>query len=334
VRKVDPRSQQKDVSDYRFHTHFQQDIYDTVIVDRRRIVSKAQWIDWRHLEEQQDLIYDQVIAACESNHLKILMGIHYDWNVEVIAQFYATLYIEEGGGARRMHWMTKGDWFNISHDDFVSRFSFGAANAHQSRRDIHNPLDEDEMKFMYALGQEGNAGTTNGLYTFYSVLNRLFRRTMCPKDGDPTNVSQFAKNLLANMRDGTPPLSVMDFVWEEIKGISMNPQKTCDFVPYVMFIIEDVTGRSFTKEGKHMPFRPNPTMKPLIPPVMSPCHEEQIRHPSSSQQQQNQSDWLVILVKPVGVNRGSLLDSSKKNLPPPSKDVWPSVWHVSLLACH
>jgi hypothetical protein len=151
------------------------------------------------------------------------MGAHYDWNVEVIAQFYATLYIEEGGGARKMHWMAEGDWYNISYEDFTSHFSFGATDAHRSRLNIHNTLDEDEMKFIYAPGQERNAGTINGLYTFYSVLNRLFRKTICPIDGDSTNILQFAKNLLANMRDDAPPLSVMDFVWEEIKGISMNP---------------------------------------------------------------------------------------------------------------
>jgi hypothetical protein len=99
---------------------------------------------------------------------------------------------------------------------------FGAADAHRVRLHIHNPLAEDEMKFMYALGLEGNVGTTNGLYT-YSVLNGLFRKIVRPRDGDPTNISQFAKNLLANVRDGAPPLSVMDFMWEEIKGISMNP---------------------------------------------------------------------------------------------------------------
>jgi hypothetical protein len=174
------------------------------------------------MEEQQDPIYDQVIVACESHHLKILMGIHYDWNVEVIVQFYATLYIEEGGGARRMHWMIEGDWFNISYDDFASRFSFGTADACHQRLHIQNPLNEEEMKFMYAPGLEGIAGTINGLYTFYSVLNRLFRKIVCPRDVDPTNISHFAKNLLANMRDGAPPLSVMDFVWEEIKGISLT----------------------------------------------------------------------------------------------------------------
>jgi hypothetical protein len=58
----------------------------------------------------------------------------------------------------------------------------------------------------------------------------------------------------------------MDFMWEEIKGISLNPQKTCGFAPFLTFIIEDVTGRSFPKDGRHMPFRPNPLKKPLIPP--------------------------------------------------------------------
>jgi hypothetical protein len=78
------------------------------------------------------------------------------------------------------------------------------------------------------------------------------------------------------MRDGALPLSVMDFVWEEIKGISLNPQKNCGFTSYLMFIIEDVTGKKFPKEGKHMSFRLNPTKKPLVPPtqVSSPLRAD------------------------------------------------------------
>jgi hypothetical protein len=125
------------------------------------------------------------------------------------------------------------------------------------------------MKFMYALGQEGNARTINGLYTFYSVLNRLFRKTICPRDGDPTNISHYAKNLLANMRDGAPTFSVIGYIWEEIKGISFNPQKNCGIAPYLMFIIEDVTNRSFPKNEFQMPLRTTPTKKPFIPPAQA-----------------------------------------------------------------
>jgi hypothetical protein len=103
LQKIDLRSQQRNASDYRFHTQFQQDLYETVIMERRRIVSEAQWVNWHHMEEQQDPIYNQVIAACESRHIKKLMGVHYDWNIEVITQFYATLFIEEAEDVRAMH---------------------------------------------------------------------------------------------------------------------------------------------------------------------------------------------------------------------------------------
>jgi hypothetical protein len=78
LQKIDSRSQQRNASDYRFHTQFQQDLYETVIMKRRRIMSEAQWVDWHHMEEQQDPIYNQVIAACENHHIKKLMGVHYD----------------------------------------------------------------------------------------------------------------------------------------------------------------------------------------------------------------------------------------------------------------
>jgi hypothetical protein len=71
------------------------------------------------------------------------------------------------------------------------------------------------------------------------------------------------------LRDGTPPFSVIDYIWEEIKGFSLNPQKNCGFAPYLMFLIEDITGKSFPNEGIHMPFRPNPTKKSLIPPAQA-----------------------------------------------------------------
>jgi hypothetical protein len=38
LRKIHPRSQQRGASDYRFHTHYQQNLYETVIMDRKRIV--------------------------------------------------------------------------------------------------------------------------------------------------------------------------------------------------------------------------------------------------------------------------------------------------------
>jgi hypothetical protein len=163
--------------------------------------------------------------------------------------------------------MTDDEWYHITFDEFTTRFLYGQADNDRFRIHIHNPLEENKIKFMYAPGQEDNTGTINGLYTFYAVLNRLFRKTICLKDGDPTNISHYVQNLLANLRDGAPPFSVIDYIWEEIKGISLNPQKNCGFASYLMFLIENVTDKSFLKEGIHVSFRLNPIKKHLIPPA-------------------------------------------------------------------
>jgi hypothetical protein len=113
---------------------------------------------------------------------------------------------------RAMHWMIEGEWYHITYDDFATRFLFGQADKNHSQIHLHNPLSENEIKFMYSSRQEGNVGTINGLYTFCLVLNRLFRKTICPRDEDPTNISHYAKNLLANMRDGAPAFSVIDYI--------------------------------------------------------------------------------------------------------------------------
>jgi hypothetical protein len=51
---------------------------EIVIMVRRRIMSEAQWVDWSHMAEHQDPIFNQVIAAYESHHIKRIMRFYYD----------------------------------------------------------------------------------------------------------------------------------------------------------------------------------------------------------------------------------------------------------------
>jgi hypothetical protein len=50
---------------------------------------------------------NEVINACKEKHILMLVEYKHDWNREVIAQFYATCYFEEGD-IRRVHWRTEG----------------------------------------------------------------------------------------------------------------------------------------------------------------------------------------------------------------------------------
>ena len=80
---------------------FQFDYYTSVILSRNPVVAKSQWIDWTHVRELQKHYLDVAIATCQRIGVYQLMEFQHPWNSEVIAQFYATLFV--GEDPRRMH---------------------------------------------------------------------------------------------------------------------------------------------------------------------------------------------------------------------------------------
>jgi hypothetical protein len=59
------------------------------------------------MESKHDPIFDRVIVACTTRHLRDILAFKKGWNNEVIAQFYATVYFKEYGDTRKLHWMTE-----------------------------------------------------------------------------------------------------------------------------------------------------------------------------------------------------------------------------------
>jgi hypothetical protein len=76
------------------------------------------------MENKDDRIFDDVVAGCKAKHLRDVMVIKKNWNNEVIAQFFATLFVEEHGDTRNLHWMTEGKWFEVSYAQFARLLSF------------------------------------------------------------------------------------------------------------------------------------------------------------------------------------------------------------------
>jgi hypothetical protein len=102
-RRILTRTQPRDAYDYRFHSLFQQDLYESVIMSKRKPVANSQWINWAYMENKHDPIFDRVIAACQAKHLRDILAFKKDWNNEVIAQFYATICFDEHGDTRKLH---------------------------------------------------------------------------------------------------------------------------------------------------------------------------------------------------------------------------------------
>jgi hypothetical protein len=100
--------------DYRFHMTFQQDFYESVIITKTKPVAISQWIDWTYMQGKHDAIFDEVVGACRAKQLRDVMAFQKNWNNEIIAQFFVTLYVEERGDTRKFHWMTEGRRYEIT----------------------------------------------------------------------------------------------------------------------------------------------------------------------------------------------------------------------------
>jgi hypothetical protein len=145
----------------------------------------------------------------------------------------------------------------VSYAQFARLLGFGRKDANRAQIHTALKLDARRIKFMYPRSKQGNFGETMNMLPFHAYINRLFRRTVTPREGDGTKILTYNKNILAAMAPNANrfEFSISDFIWEEIKAISENPLKSCGNAPYLMHMIERVTARTFYCEKEHLPLR-------------------------------------------------------------------------------
>ena len=100
-------------------------------------------------------------------------------------------------------------------------------------------------------GERGAVGKVLGLHPTYRYLDRMFRKTIDYKGGDKGNIADYSRSLLHRMAPDARPFSVFDFIWSEIRSVGERPLKGCGFAPYIMYMIEQVTGHTFEYDKIH-----------------------------------------------------------------------------------
>jgi hypothetical protein len=211
-------------------------------------------VDWGFLTDLQDQRINEIIHECKRKNIYKIMGFSKSWNNEVIAQFYATCYFTTRNDEKIMHWMTEGISFGITYTQFASVVGFNDEDKKRIKIHAATSMDKKDMKFMYTPGQEWNYGRVNCMLPFYAYLHRMFRKTIAPREGYQSNISNYGKDLLKYMNPSKPKFCVVDYIWEEIRIKSCSPQNSCGYAPYLMHVIEFITNYKFEYDPKHKPF--------------------------------------------------------------------------------
>jgi hypothetical protein len=106
--------------------------------------------------------------------------------------------------------MTEGENHQLTFSNFLTLFRL--LNDGFARK-LHDegPLEAKRMTFMYPKNARDSWGHVKGLYTYYSILNHLFRKTLTPRDGNTSDTTTFQRNLMVAMKPDEPTFNVGDF---------------------------------------------------------------------------------------------------------------------------
>jgi hypothetical protein len=93
-RYSDPAQWQKEFdADIRFWLKFNADWYESVIVCKEHMTVDMKSINWEALRSFNIPAINEAIDICHAKGMTSIMAMNYDWNEEVIAQFYANLHV-------------------------------------------------------------------------------------------------------------------------------------------------------------------------------------------------------------------------------------------------
>lgn len=219
------------------------------------------YIDWEHLKKKKDPILTSVIDACVAKNVYSLMGSSQDWNEEVVAQFYSTLWFEfddEQPSLSKMHWSTEGVRCQMSKEQFCKWLEYPLSDLEECKIHDESVLSNDEMEHLYA-PEYGTikVGTLHGMTPFFKYLKNLFRETLIPKVGGYSDVLGISRNLLAWMAPSKKEkFSVVDFIWKEIIECATSAGRSLAYAPYIMIAVKEATKTSWTPDTKHKSYRP------------------------------------------------------------------------------
>jgi hypothetical protein len=174
-----------------------------------------------------------------------LLTLQYDYDPQLILQFYATLSFI-GDDDRTFKWMTGTRYCESSFTRFAAMlgYPFGGSTIPVGHR-IHSPLPVDKNQLCDLYGPKGIVGEVAGLLPLYDLLVRIFRENIAPSGGNNDAVRGSLVDLLIFAHEcakSTDPnvdfsLDVMDFIFNEMFD-AMVSRGSLPYAPFIMRLIK------------------------------------------------------------------------------------------------
>jgi hypothetical protein len=151
--------------------------------------------------------------------------------------------------------MTEGVHYKIDFITFARLFGFNKDDREADVIHFEAHMNHSKIVASYEYDELAD-GSTTALKSVYYVLNNMFRETIYPKGrSDSTSLRRFAPNLIVRLLPGAQPFSVSRFVWFNLVEVTESGKCNLPYAPYIMYMIEMVSGVSFKKDVEHASYQ-------------------------------------------------------------------------------
>jgi hypothetical protein len=258
-RQTDPyATRRRTAVDYRFHTKEQQDFYETVLLDKKPIVSDMRWVDWTYIDNNADH-FPGVHDSFKLNGVDKFVGQKLTkWNDEMVMQFYSTAHFYPDG---KIVWMTEGTRYQSTVAEWAKLIN--APEEQEDDTDVyakprkgHNSMAHMYKEIPDAALDTHKFGSVYYLLSGLPTINTILRHTLLPKSGDDRMIRGHSINLL-HMFDIPEKFKVMTLIVETIKRTAADQKRSCGYAPHIQMLINSKMGKgTYLLDKEHLPLLP------------------------------------------------------------------------------
>jgi hypothetical protein len=169
------------------------------------------------MRNKKSMHFNMVLEACDLHGINDLLQFRYNWNQEIILEFYSTLFYDKK--EMIFMWMTNGRRFHAKLAQFAQ--ILGVSSQLDIPKKLHSGrvIMPREMTPMYIQDGGFQPPKVEGLLPHFLVLHRMMRKTLAPRIGYSEVIPAYERKLLDALMK-LVHFDIFEYIMDEIWNIA------------------------------------------------------------------------------------------------------------------
>jgi hypothetical protein len=133
------------------------------------------------MQRKCDPVFQKVITKAQTLGIYDILGLHQEWNTELVAQFYATTWRSRDGFDSTLNFAIEGHRYELTIIELPVIFGLALNDFDREPISTERSMSDNELAPFYFPRNENNYGKNHGMLPEYYIFNNIFRNTLTPK---------------------------------------------------------------------------------------------------------------------------------------------------------